>query len=174
MVLTWTSPAAGRRRIIGGLVLTLAVFAMSVSPALAQAAPAPAAAAPTQAAPAPQARVFTGDVGVMYNVIKPDKTADFEMVIGKLKEAMAKSTNPVRQQQAKGWRVFKQPDPMANGNVLYVFLVDPTVKDADYTVSRILAEVFPVEVQELFKVYSGAFAGGVTLSNWTLVNDLGK
>jgi hypothetical protein len=182
MVLTWTSPAAGRRRFIGGLVLTLEVFAVSVVPALAQAAPAqaapaqaaPAQAAPAQAAPAPQARVFTGDAGIMYNVIKPDKTADFEMVVGKLKEALAKSTNPIRKQQAAGWRVFKQPEPLPNGNILYVFFVDPTVKDADYTVSRILAEVFPVEVQELFKVYSGAFAGGVTLANWSLVNDLGK
>jgi len=110
----------------------------------------------------------------MFNVIKADKTADFEMVIGKLKEAMAKSENPVRKQQAAGWRVFKQSEPLPNGNILYVFLVDPTVKDADYTVSRILAEVFPVEVQELFKVYSGAFAGGVTLANYTLVNHLGK
>jgi hypothetical protein len=172
MVLTWTSPAAGRRRFIGGLVLTLAMFAVSVVPALAQAAPAQAA--PAQAAPAPQARVFTGDAGIIFNVIKADKTADFEMVVGKLKEAMAKSENPVRKQQAAGWRVFKQMEPLPNGNILYVFFVDPTVKDADYTVSRILAEAFPVEVQELFKVYSASFAGGVSMSNYSLVNNLGK
>ena len=172
-----TSPAAGWRRLLTGLVLTLAAIAVSAAPVFAQAAPAPAApaqAAPAQAAPPPQARVFTGDAGIMFNVIKADKTADFEMVIGKLKEAMAKSENPVRKQQAAGWRVYKQAEALPNGNVLYVFLIDPPVKDADYTVSRILAEVFPVEVQELFKVYSGAFAGGVNLANYTLVNDLGK
>jgi hypothetical protein len=167
------SPAAAWRRLLTGLVFTLAALAIASAPVFAQAAPA-APAAPAQAAPAPQARVFTGDAGIMFNVIKADKTADFEMVIGKLKEALTKSENPVRKQQAAGWRVFKQTEPLPNGNILYVFFIDPAVKDADYTVSRILAEVFPAEVQELFKVYSGAFAGGVTLSNYTVVSDLGK
>ena len=170
MFSTWTSAAAGFRRIAIAFMLTAVVALTSAGLAQAQAAAAPQApAAPAQAAPAPQARVFTGDVGVMYNVIKPDKTADFEMVIGKLKEALAKSEKPERKAQAAGWRVFKQADPMANGNILYIFMIDPVVKDADYTVSRILSEVFPAEVQELFKVYSACFAGGVTLANYQIV-----
>jgi hypothetical protein len=171
MFSTWTSATAGCRRIAIALVLTAVVVLTSAGLAQAQAAAAPQApAAPAQAAaPAPQARVFTGDVGVMYNVIKPDKTADFEMVIGKLKEALAKSEKPDRKAQAAGWRVFKQADPMANGNILYIFMIDPVVKDADYTVSRILSEAFPAEVQELFKVYSACFAGGVTLANYQIV-----
>ena len=48
---------------------------------------------------------------MVLNFIKPDKTADFEMVMGKLKEAMAKSEKPERKQQAAGWKVFKSPDP---------------------------------------------------------------
>lgn len=170
MLSTWTSATAGIRRIGIALVLTAIVVLTSAGLAQAQAAAAPQApAAPAQAAPPPQARVFTGDVGVMYNVIKPDKTADFEMVITKLKDALAKSEKPDRKAQAAGWRVLKQADPMANGNILYIFLIDPVVKDADYTVSRILNEVFPAEVQELFKVYSACFAGGVTLANYQLV-----
>jgi hypothetical protein len=170
MFSTWTSATAGCRRIAIAFMLTAVVALTSAGLAQAQAAAAPQApAAPAQAAPAPQARVFTGDVGVMYNVIKPDKTADFEMVIGKLKEALAKSEKPERKAQAAGWRVFKQADPMANGNILYIFMVDPVVKDADYTVSRILSEAFPAEVQELFKVYSACFAGGVTLANYQIV-----
>ena len=163
MFSTWTSATVGCRRIAIALMLTALVVLASAGLAQAQAA------APAQAAPAPQARVFTGDVGVMYNVIKPDKAADFEMVIGKLKEALAKSEKPERKAQAAGWRVFKQADPMANGNILYIFMIYPVVKDADYTVSRILSEVFPAEVQELFKVYSACFAGGVTLANYQIV-----
>jgi hypothetical protein len=144
------------------------VVLTSAGQAAAQQAP---AAAPAQAASAPQTRVFTGDVGLMFNVVKPDKTADFEMVVGKLKEALAKSDDPVHKQMAQGWRVLKNPEPIQGGNYLYVFLVDPVVKDADYTVSRVLAKAFPAEVQELFKVYSACFAGGVTLQNYTtLVN----
>ncbi|MEW5983566.1 MAG: hypothetical protein AB1806_14525 [Acidobacteriota bacterium] len=163
---TLMSPAAGWRRIVIGMVVTVAAVLVLAPAVFAQ---------DTQAqTQKPQARVFTGDVGLMFNVIKADKTADFEMVIGKLKEAMAKSEDPVRKQQAAGWRVFKQNEPMPNGAILYVFLIDPVAKDADYTVSRILAEVFPTEVQELFKVYSDAYAGGVTMANYQLVADLGK
>ena len=39
--------------------------------------------------------------------------------------------------------------------MLYVFVIDPTVKGADYTVSNILAEAFPpAEVNELYKQYA--------------------
>jgi hypothetical protein len=168
MLSTWTSAAAGWRRIALALVITVVAVLASAGIANAQAAPA----APAQAAPAPQARVFTGDVGIMFNVIKPDKTADFEMVIGKLKEALAKSDDPVHKQMAAGWRVIKNPEPIQGGNYLYAFLIDPVVKDADYTVSRILAKVFPTEVQELFKVYSACFAGGVTLQNYTTIANM--
>jgi hypothetical protein len=169
MLSTWTSATAVLRRIGVALMLTAIVVLTSAGLAHAQAAP---TAAPAQAAPAPQARVFTGDVGLMFNVIKPDKTADFEMVIGKLKEALAKSDDPVNKQMAQGWRVLKNPEPIQGGNYLYVFLVDPVVKDADYTVSRVLAKAFPAEVQELFKVYSACFAGGVTLQNYVTVANM--
>jgi len=168
MLSTWTSATAVLRRL--GVALMLTAFVVLTSAGLAQAQQAPAA-APAQAAPAPQARVFSGDVGLMFNIIKPDKTADFEMVVGKLKEALAKSDDPVHKQMAQGWRVIKNPEPIQGGNYLYAFLIDPVVKDADYTVSRVLAKAFPAEVQELFKVYSACFAGGVTLQNYvTVVN----
>jgi len=169
MISTWTSATAVLRRL--GIALMFIAVVVLTSAGLAYAQAAPAAQAPA-AAPAPQARVFTGDVGLMFNVIKPDKTADFEMVVGKLKEALAKSDDPVHKQMAQGWRVLKNPEPIQGGNYLYVFLVDPVVKDADYTVSRVLAKAFPAEVQELFKVYSASFAGGVTLQNYTTLANM--
>ena len=169
MLSTWTSATALLRRIGVALMLVAIVVVLSAGQAAAQQAP---AAAPAQAAPAPQARIFTGDVGLMFNVIKPDKTADFEMVIGKLKEALGKSDDPVHKQMAQGWRVIKNPEPIQGGNYLYAFLIDPVVKDADYTVSRVLAKAFPAEVQELFKVYSACFAGGVTLQNYTTIANM--
>ena len=174
MLSTRTSAAAGWRRIALALVITLVAVLASFGIANAQAAPQAPAAAPAQAAAAPpQTRIFTGDVGLMFNVIKPDKTADFEMVIGKLKEALAKSEDPVHKQMAAGWRVIKNPEPIqGSGNYLYAFLIDPVVKDADYTVSRILAKTFPAEVQELFKVYAACFASGVTLQNYTTIANM--
>jgi hypothetical protein len=152
------------RRIVFGLV----VGALSATTAFAQAAPAAAAQA------APTARLFASDAGMVLNFIKPDKTADFEAVMGKLKEALAKSEKPERKQQAASWKVFKSPDPAAGGNVLYVFMIDPAVKDADYTVSTILSEAFPQEVQALYTKYAAAYASGQNFVNLTMVSDLGK
>ncbi|HET6960238.1 MAG TPA: hypothetical protein VFI56_26795 [Vicinamibacterales bacterium] len=152
------------RRIVFGLV----VGALSATTAFAQAAPAAAAQA------APTARLFASDAGMVLNFIKADKTADFEAVIGKLKEALHKSEKPERKQQAASWKVFKSPDPAQGGNVLYVFMIDPSVKGADYTVSTILAEAFPTEVQALYKQYAEAYASGQNFVNLSLVSDLAK
>jgi hypothetical protein len=127
-----------------------------------------------QAQAAPAARVFASDAGMVLNFIKPDKTGDFEMVMAKLKEALQKSDKPERKQQAASWKIFKSPDPAANGNVLYVFVIDPAVKGADYTVSTILAEAFPQDVQTLYKQYAEAYAMGQNFVNLQLVSDLGK
>jgi hypothetical protein len=115
---------------------------------------------------------------MILNFIKPDKTADFEAVITKLKEALQKSQKPERKQQATSWKVFKSPDPAGTGpnaNALYVFIIDPAVKGADYNVSNILAEAFPPDqVNELYKQYAGAYAQGQNIVNLSLIADLGK
>lgn len=134
----------------------------------------PPAAAQQAQAPAP-ARVFGSDAGMVLNFIKPDKTADFEAIVAKLKEALAKSEKPERRQQAASWKVFRAVEPGANGSVLYVFDVDPAVKGADYTVSTILAEAFPPEeVNTLYRQYAEAYAAGQNFVNLTLVAALGQ
>ena len=42
-------------------------------------------------------------------LIKPDKTADFEAVLAKYKEALGKSDNPKRKEQLAGMKFFKSP-----------------------------------------------------------------
>jgi hypothetical protein len=127
-----------------------------------------------QAQSAVNTRTFPGDAGMILNFIKPDKTADFEAVMTKLKEALQKSEKPERKQQAAGWKIFKSPDP-AGANTLYVFVIDPAVKGADYSVANILAEAFPPEqVNELYKQYAGAYAQGQNIVNLNMLVDLGK
>jgi hypothetical protein len=164
-----TAPAVGSRS--GWMALGLVAGLTAATAVHAQQTAAPA----QQAQAAPATRVFAHDGGMVLNFIKPDKTADFEAVLAKLKEALQKSEKPERKEQAKSWKVFKSPDPAAGGNVLYVFFIDPSVKDADYTVSNILAEGFPpAEVNELYKQYAGAYAQGQNFVNLQLVIDLGK
>jgi hypothetical protein len=158
------------------IVLGMAAGMMAASTLYAQTPPAqtPPAQPAQQAQAAPAARTFGSDAGMVLNFIKPDKTADFEAIIAKLKEALQKSEKPERKQQAASWKVFKSPDQAAGGNVLYVFVIDPSVKGADYTVSTILAEAFPQEVQTLYKQYADAYAQGQNFVNLALVSDLGK
>ena len=137
------------RRIVFGLVAGM----LSAATVFAQAAPA----APAQAPAAPSPFVFPGDAGVILNFVKPDKTADFEMVLGKLKEALAKSEKPERKAQAAGWKVFKASEPGPSGAVIYVFVMDPVAKGAEYKVGDILVEAFGAEGQTLYKTYSEAY-----------------
>ena len=39
-------------------------------------------------------RTFTSDAGVIFSAIKPEKAADFEAVMARVKDALTKSTNP--------------------------------------------------------------------------------
>lgn len=118
--------------------------------------------------------VLGSDAGVVLNFIKPDKTADFEAVVAKVREALRASDKPERIRQAASWKVFRAVEPGANGSVLYMFVIDPAVKGADYTVSGILAEGFPNEVQTLYQQYAGAYAGGQNFVNLTLISALGQ
>jgi len=54
--------------------------------------------------------------------------------------------------------------------VLYVFVLDPTVPGADYGLGRILAEAYePTQLQEIWRLYTGAVTSGGTLLNLTPV-----
>jgi len=123
---------------------------------------------------APPQRVFASDAGMILNTIKPDKTGDFELVVERVKAALLQSADGTRKQQSTGWRVYKALEPGANNSVLYVFWLNPVVKGADYTVSKILYEAFPDEAQELYRKFSGAYSGGQTLVNLQLLAHLGQ
>ena len=134
-----------------------------------------AAALLTLAAPAEaQTRVFNAGSGLILFNVKPDKTQDFEMIMQRTKEALQKSPQPERKQQAASWKVFKAVEAGPAGAVTYVVIFDPAVKDADYTVGNILNEVFPAETQALFKVYSESLAGGMVPINLTPVADFSQ
>jgi hypothetical protein len=113
----------------------------------------------------PATRKFTGDGGMIFNVIKPDKGPDFEAVMARVKEALAKSDNPKRKQMALGWRVLKGTESGMGGNLVYIFWFDPPVKDEDYSITQILADAFPNEVQDLWARFVACFANPQTMLN---------
>jgi len=113
----------------------------------------------------PASRRFTSDAGMIFNKIKPDKVGDFEMVMGRVKEALAKSENPKRKQMALSWRVFKGLEAGPGGNYIYVFWFDPPIKDEDYQITSILGEAFPNELQDLWAKFTQCFVDGQTMLN---------
>jgi hypothetical protein len=126
---------------------------------------------PPGTAPVQGGRVLASDAGVIFFPVKPERTADFEKVMAKLKEALAASDDPVRQEQAEGWKVFKAVEPGPNNTALYVFIIEPAVKGSDYAFWKALYDAFPEEVQALYRLYTAATAGGQTLLNLQLVQD---
>jgi hypothetical protein len=110
-----------------------------------------------------------GEAALWTVAIKPDKTADFERVLTRLREALLKSNTPERRQQAEGWTVLRLTTPLPDGNVAYVHDVRPVVPGADYSVMRILYDAFPDERQQLYELYRGAFVKNVALATGTVV-----
>src|SRR6266705_6776420 len=101
MFRTSVVPAAGGRP--AWIVLGIVTAVLSGAIAHTQTPPAqtpPAQPPAAQATPAKNPYIFSGDAAMTLNFIKADKTADFEMVIAKLKDALAKSEKPERKQQA--------------------------------------------------------------------------
>jgi hypothetical protein len=130
----------------------------STPPAAAQTASTPPAAA--------SARTFTAPVGLLFNTVRPDRVADFEKVIGYLQTALEKSGDPKDRAQAQGWRIFRATEPGPSNTVLYVFVLDPTVAGADYSLGRLLAEAYDTtQLQEIWRLYTGAVTGGGSLLN---------
>lgn len=145
----------GLRVIVSGMALA----AFTLVGAGVASAQEPAAAAPPQA----PVMALDGDAAVVTILIKGDKTADFESVIAKYKEALGKSDNPKRKEQLAGMKFFKSPTAV-QGNAMYIFYVDPVLKGEEYDITRVVTEVFPVEVQEVYAKYKDAFAGRQIIS----------
>ena len=59
------------------------------------------------------------------------------------RQALEKSTDPAVRAQAQGWRIFRRPSPGRTARVLYVFVLDPAVPGADYSLGRILRDAYP-------------------------------
>ena len=151
----------------------------------------------TMHAQAAQALTFDGDTAILTVAIKPDKTAAFEEIMTKVRDALLKSEKPERKQQAAGWKVVKSPTPMKDGNVIYMHVISPVVKGAtamkdgniiymhvlspvvkgaDYTILALLYEANPDPAQQraLFEQYRDAFAANLGGGAFTTVVDLSK
>jgi len=150
----------------GSATATLLLMAVMVAPAWG------VDVAAQSSAPAHQKLTFEGDTALWTMAIKPDKTADFEQIMKKLQEALLKSADPQRRQQAAGWKVMKISKPLPDGNIAYVHIVHPVVSGADYTIMQTLYDAYPEERQTLYELYRGAFAQNLSLATGSIAVDV--
>src|SRR3982751_6012503 len=140
-------------RRVSGVLLAAALLllpAISTSGVFAQAAAAQQS--------APNKTTYSGDAVIQAFSVNPDKVADYEKVIGQLKDALTKSTKPEAKQQAAGWKVYKNATPNPDGSIVYVHVIDPVVKDADYSVLNNIYEIVkdPTEQRGVYDMYRAA------------------
>jgi hypothetical protein len=117
--------------------------------------------------------VLNGDAALWTVAIKPDKTADFEKVLARVRDALQQSTKPERKQQAAGWRVLKVDKPLPDGTIAYIHIITP-VANADYTLLKMIYEEFPSESQQMYETYRAAFVKNLALASGSVVMDMSK
>lgn len=125
---------------------------------------------------APQKTTFTGDLVIQAFAINPDKTADYEKVLAQLKDALSKSAAPEAKQQLAGWKVIKNATPNPDGSIVYIHIISPVVKDADYSLMNNIYAVVkdPAEQKTVYDMYRGALKQALFVIQGPMVADLSK
>src|SRR5215207_4569407 len=111
--------------VVAGAMLILPAFVLSGHAQEAAAQPA-----------GPPKTTYSADAVIVMYSVNPGKDAEYEQVIAKLKEALAKSTAPEAKQQLAGWKVVKSPTSLTKDtSSTYIHIISPVVKGADYNIT---------------------------------------
>ena len=89
------------------------------------------------------ARSFTARTGLLMHQVIPARAADFDRFLAYVRDALAKTTNPTLREQAKGWSTWRAVEAGPNGDLLYVFVLNPAVPCVDYALMPIIADAYP-------------------------------
>jgi hypothetical protein len=144
-----TSVAPHRNTTLG-LVFLLVFVLGSVGFVLAQNPPAQQTPPAQQAAqPAKPAVAFEGDLGELLIFVKPDKGADFEALLARVKEGLTKLDTVETKQQASTMRFYKAPLAPNATVAIYAMIADPPIKGSEYWFLSILYKAFPTEGQAI-------------------------
>ena len=149
-------------------VISTGALALALLPTLYAQTPAAPAQTPAQpaapAAPAKPALAFTSNAGLLLVQVKPDQTATFEEMMGKLKAAFTATQDASLKTQGSGIKVYKAAEGMG-ANALYVIVADPATPDKEYYPLQLLAAMMTddekrnPDTQAMFRKYNDVFAG---------------
>jgi hypothetical protein len=100
-------------------------------------------------APQPPQLTFDADYVIWFYAVQSGRGNDFEQFFGRVREAMAKSEQPQRRQQAQGMKLLKATASAPDGTETYVLMINPVQRGQEYSPGMLLFEVFPSEAKEL-------------------------
>lgn len=125
---------------------------------------------------APQKTTFAGDMVLWAFAVNADKTADYEQIVAKLKEALSKSEKPEAKRQLAGWKVMKNAAAQPDGSLLYIHVISPVVPDADYSILNIVYDAFkdPAEQKAFYDSYRGALKAPLFVIQGPMTSDFSK
>ena len=154
--------------VLAGAMLILPAF--SQSPLAQDAAPAAAQ------QPPPVKTLLEGEAVFIIYAANPGKDADYEQVIAKLKDALAKSTDPQAKAQAAGWTITKLTKSLTpDGGGTYLHIINPVIQGADYSIVNIVyAQSTDDEKRAFYDLYKGALKGGLSQWSASVVSKLGQ
>ena len=144
-------------------LLPAAAFAQTPPPQQPPPATPPAQAPAAPAQPAVPKLAFKTSAGILLIQVKPDQTAVFEEMMTKLRASMMSSTDPTIKSQAS-FKVYRSADPGPKGNVLYVFVADPAVPNAEYSFLDVINKSMTPEqqrdpaIRELYTKWNASLA----------------
>lgn len=94
-------------------------------------------------------------VWVLLNHVKPDKRKQFEKFIHEIFWPTAEKLEPADQQVFRQTRVLHPVKPNEDGTYTYVFLMDPLIPDADYSILNYLKKMYGEEkANEYYKMFT--------------------
>jgi hypothetical protein len=126
-------------------------------------------------AQAPTPYVFPGGAGLVLNFIKPDKATEWEGILDKLKEGLKASEKAERKAQAASWKVYKATEQPVKEAVLYLWVLDGAPVDQEYSMVKLMQELFPKEAVDLYKQYSDSYVPPLQqIFHLSLVKDFNK
>jgi hypothetical protein len=125
-----------------------------------------------QAATAPTWSLST-EAGLIFVGVRADAVTAFEAGLAAAHEVLAASQKTVRQSQRAGWRVYRQTDTWRTGMVLYLFVIQPVVRDVNYSLSALLLEGLPNDAI-IQPAYVASLSGEQTVLACSIAADFGK
>lgn len=137
-------------------------------------------AAPQQQQQAQQQRApaltFDGEVALWTVGVNPDHTRDFEQVMMKLRDVLASSEKPERRRQAEGWKIMRGPTNPQTGHVMYIHVISPVVRGADYNVLELIYEVVEdhEERTRIYEQYRAAFGANLGATTGQIAIDMSR